>query len=95
MAQLIPRWLSAAVIVFFFQITTIGVIYPLLRCFLEDFRAVRVLVQFELNMAGKRVTQSAVNWAMIAERVPEAERASYLAFKAKSDGFLRKYVKVI
>jgi F-type H+-transporting ATPase subunit d len=46
-------------------------------------------------MASKRIAQSSVNWAAIAERVPEADKASYLAFKAKSDGYLRKYVKVI
>ncbi|XP_015371709.1 PREDICTED: ATP synthase subunit d, mitochondrial-like [Diuraphis noxia] len=41
-------------------------------------------------MASKRIAQSSVNWAAIAERVPEADKASYLAFKAKSDGYLRK-----
>jgi len=46
-------------------------------------------------MASKRIAQSSVNWAAIAERVPEADKASYLAFKAKSDGYLRKYVEVI
>lgn len=46
-------------------------------------------------MASKRITQSSVNWAAIAERIPEADRAAYLAFKAKSDVYLRKYVKVI
>lgn len=46
-------------------------------------------------MASKRFVQSSVNWAAIAERMPESEKATYFAFKAKSDGYLRKYVKVI
>jgi len=46
-------------------------------------------------MASKRIVQSTVNWESIAKRVPEADKASYLAFKAKSDGYLRKYVEII
>ncbi|XP_050522090.1 ATP synthase subunit d, mitochondrial-like [Daktulosphaira vitifoliae] len=38
----------------------------------------------------RRIAQSSVNWIAISERVPEAEKAAYLAFKAKSDGYLRK-----
>ncbi|XP_050434397.1 ATP synthase subunit d, mitochondrial-like [Adelges cooleyi] len=38
----------------------------------------------------KRIVQSSVNWAAIAERAPETEKAAFLAFKAKSDGYLRK-----
>lgn len=41
-------------------------------------------------MAAKRITQSAINWAAIAERVPENQRQSFLAFKAKSDQYLRR-----
>ncbi|XP_066155082.1 ATP synthase subunit d, mitochondrial [Euwallacea fornicatus] len=41
-------------------------------------------------MASKRIAQSAVNWAAISERVPEHQRANFLAFKAKSDGYLRR-----
>ncbi|KAF5273228.1 hypothetical protein FQA39_LY07559 [Lamprigera yunnana] len=41
-------------------------------------------------MAAKRITQSAINWASIAERVPETQKHIYLQFKAKSDNYLRK-----
>lgn len=41
-------------------------------------------------MATKRFVQSSVNWAAIAERMRAAEKPTYLAFKAKSDGYLRK-----
>ncbi|XP_050520637.1 ATP synthase subunit d, mitochondrial-like [Daktulosphaira vitifoliae] len=40
-------------------------------------------------------SKSSVNWIAISERVPEAEKAAYLAFKAKSDGYLRKYMQEI
>ncbi|CAG9771052.1 unnamed protein product [Ceutorhynchus assimilis] len=41
-------------------------------------------------MASKRIAQSAINWSAIAERVPEHQRSNFLAFKAKSDGYLRR-----
>ncbi|KAL1517326.1 hypothetical protein ABEB36_001103 [Hypothenemus hampei] len=41
-------------------------------------------------MASKRITQSAINWAAIAERVPEHQRQQFLAFKTKSDNYLRR-----
>ncbi|XP_044766485.1 ATP synthase subunit d, mitochondrial-like [Coccinella septempunctata] len=41
-------------------------------------------------MAAKRIVKSSINWAQLAERVPEHQRSTYQAFKAKSDGYLRK-----
>ena len=41
-------------------------------------------------MAAKRVMQSAIDWAALAERVPPHQKAQYLAFKSKSDQYLRK-----
>ncbi|XP_072390814.1 ATP synthase subunit d, mitochondrial [Diabrotica undecimpunctata] len=41
-------------------------------------------------MASRRITKSAVNWAALSERVPEHQRAQFLAFKTKSDGYLRR-----
>ncbi|XP_056636216.1 ATP synthase subunit d, mitochondrial [Diorhabda carinulata] len=41
-------------------------------------------------MATRRITKSSINWLALSERVPEHQRAQYLAFKAKSDGYLRR-----
>lgn len=41
-------------------------------------------------MAGKRIAQSTMNWASIAERVPVEQKTNYLAFKTKCDQYLRK-----
>ncbi|KAJ2943534.1 hypothetical protein O0L34_g16643 [Tuta absoluta] len=41
-------------------------------------------------MATKRISQSAVNWAALAERVPAEQRAHMQAFKTKSDAYLRR-----
>ncbi|CAH0547764.1 unnamed protein product [Brassicogethes aeneus] len=41
-------------------------------------------------MAAKRIAQSSVNWASLGERVPEHQRAQFLAFKSKSEGYLRR-----
>uniref|UniRef100_A0A1B6DLU4 ATP synthase subunit d, mitochondrial n=1 Tax=Clastoptera arizonana TaxID=38151 RepID=A0A1B6DLU4_9HEMI len=41
-------------------------------------------------MAAKRFIQSKINWAEIAERVPEQQKPQYIAFKAKSDNYLRR-----
>ncbi|XP_063239199.1 ATP synthase subunit d, mitochondrial [Bacillus rossius redtenbacheri] len=38
----------------------------------------------------RRIKASSINWAAIAERVPENQKSQYLAFKAKSDGYLRR-----
>lgn len=40
-------------------------------------------------MAARRVTQSSVNWSSLAERVSESQRTSFVAFKTKSDKYLR------
>ncbi|XP_059612791.1 ATP synthase subunit d, mitochondrial [Phlebotomus argentipes] len=40
-------------------------------------------------MAARRVTQSSVNWASLAERVPANQRANFIAFKSRSDKYLR------
>ena len=38
----------------------------------------------------KRLTQSSINWASLAERVPAEQRVNLTGFKAKSDGYLRR-----
>lgn len=37
----------------------------------------------------------AINWAAIAERVPEEQKQLFFAFKAKSDQYLRRLVQKI
>lgn len=44
-------------------------------------------------MAAKRISQSAVNWAAMAEKISETQRPMFNSFKAKSDGYLRKYTR--
>ncbi|KAK9876795.1 hypothetical protein WA026_015033 [Henosepilachna vigintioctopunctata] len=41
-------------------------------------------------MAAKRIAKSSINWARLAEQVPEHQRNMYQAFKSKSDGYLRR-----
>jgi len=41
-------------------------------------------------MAARRVTASSINWTAMAERVPEKQRPNFLAFKAKTDSYLRR-----
>lgn len=43
-------------------------------------------------MAAKRLAASAVDWAAFVERVHPHQMESFRAFKAKSDGFIAKYV---
>uniref|UniRef100_A0A1L8E025 ATP synthase subunit d, mitochondrial n=1 Tax=Nyssomyia neivai TaxID=330878 RepID=A0A1L8E025_9DIPT len=43
-------------------------------------------------MAARRVTQSSINWASLAERVPPNQKANFVAFKSKSDKYLRSVV---
>ncbi|CAH2039218.1 unnamed protein product, partial [Iphiclides podalirius] len=38
----------------------------------------------------KRIAQSSINWAALAERVPAEQKAHLTAFKVKSDGYLRR-----
>ena len=42
-------------------------------------------------MATKRIASSAINWTAMAEKVPEAQRGMFNAFKGRSDAYLRKY----
>lgn len=37
----------------------------------------------------KRITQSSINWASLSERVPAAQKTNFLAFKSRSDKYLR------
>lgn len=41
-------------------------------------------------MAAKRIAQSTFNWAALAERVPPHQKTEYLAFKTKSDNYVRR-----
>ncbi|OWR51902.1 ATP synthase subunit d, mitochondrial [Danaus plexippus] len=38
----------------------------------------------------KRISQSSINWAALAERVPAEQKSNLAAFKVKSDGYLRR-----
>ncbi|CAG4946435.1 unnamed protein product [Parnassius apollo] len=38
----------------------------------------------------KRIAQSSINWAALAERVPAEQKGHLAAFKVKSDGYLRR-----
>ncbi|XP_028157563.1 ATP synthase subunit d, mitochondrial [Ostrinia nubilalis] len=38
----------------------------------------------------KRISQSSVNWAALAERVPAEQRGNLATFKVRSDGYLRR-----
>lgn len=40
-------------------------------------------------MAAKRITQSSINWSALAERVPPTQKNNFIAFKARSDKYLR------
>ncbi|KAK7789663.1 hypothetical protein R5R35_003071 [Gryllus longicercus] len=43
-------------------------------------------------MAAKRITNINIDWTALADRVPEAQRPLLAAFKAKSDGYLRRMI---
>lgn len=40
-------------------------------------------------MAAKRITQSNINWSALAERVPPNQKQNFIAFKSRSDKYLR------
>lgn len=40
-------------------------------------------------MAAKRIAQSSINWSELAERVPASQKINFLAFKGRSDKYLR------
>lgn len=40
-------------------------------------------------MASKRIAQSSVNWSALAERVPPTQKNNFIAFKSRSDKYLR------
>lgn len=41
-------------------------------------------------MASKRVVKSSVDWIEMSKRVPTVQKSNFIAFKAKSDGYIRK-----
>jgi len=41
-------------------------------------------------MAARRITSSSINWAALAERVPENQRPNFISLKARSDAYLRR-----
>merc|ERR1711997_626996 len=43
----------------------------------------------KLIMAAQRISASTVNWVEFARKIPAAQKASFQAFKQKSDGFVR------
>lgn len=40
-------------------------------------------------MAARRVAQSSINWSALAERVPVEQKTQFIAFKSRSDKYLR------
>lgn len=40
-------------------------------------------------MAAKRIASSSINWSALAERVPPQQKTNFIAFKARSDKYLR------
>jgi F-type H+-transporting ATPase subunit d len=40
-------------------------------------------------MASKRLAASTVEWAEFARKIPEAQKVSFFALKAKQDGYVR------
>lgn len=40
-------------------------------------------------MAARRITQSSINWSALAERVPPTQKNNFIAFKSRSDKYLR------
>merc|ERR1711988_1454538 len=47
------------------------------------------LSKAKLIMAAQRISASTVNWVEFARKIPAAQKASFQAFKQKSDGFVR------
>uniref|UniRef100_T1E341 ATP synthase subunit d, mitochondrial n=1 Tax=Psorophora albipes TaxID=869069 RepID=T1E341_9DIPT len=43
-------------------------------------------------MAARRIAQSSVNWAALAERVPPSQKVNLAAFKSMSDKYLRSVI---
>jgi len=41
-------------------------------------------------MASKRVAKATIDWTELARRVPVHQKSNLQAFRAKSDGYLRK-----
>jgi F-type H+-transporting ATPase subunit d len=44
-------------------------------------------------MSGNRIAKSAIDWAKFARLVPEADKGKFIAFKARSDGYLRQVME--
>lgn len=40
-------------------------------------------------MAAKRISQSSINWAALSERVPPQQKDKFLAFKSRTDKYVR------
>merc|ERR1712080_784394 len=47
------------------------------------------LLKAKLTMAAQRISASSVNWVEFARKIPAAQKASFQAFKQRSDGFVR------
>ncbi|XP_077979886.1 ATP synthase peripheral stalk subunit d, mitochondrial-like [Glandiceps talaboti] len=45
-------------------------------------------------MAGRRVGQKAVDWALFAERVPPNQRSQFIALKGKSDAIKARFTTI-
>ncbi|KAG8234153.1 hypothetical protein J437_LFUL014521 [Ladona fulva] len=63
---------------------------PTLRVFhLANFSSQQRTISYR-KMAARRIGKSSVNWAAMLERVHPDQQSNFAAFKAKSDGYLRR-----
>ncbi|CAG7723405.1 unnamed protein product [Allacma fusca] len=67
--------------------STFGETFGLVRA-CKDFWLFRIFSTS--TMAARRLAASSINWAAFAERVPEAQRPSFLALKSRTDNYLRR-----
>merc|ERR1712007_265695 len=56
----------------------------------EVLAATSTLRDCSTEMAARRIVQSTVNWSAMAEKVSDAQRPMFNAFKLRSDSYLRK-----
>merc|ERR1712126_129180 len=61
--------------------------YPLVIVLVNDSA-------IQLKMATKRFTKTAVDFAAFAARVPERDKANFIALKAKHDAYMRKMAQL-
>lgn len=61
------------------------------KCIVKSSAAcVKVGHCIELKMAARRVSKSSLDWAAFAKKIPENQKTSFNAFKAKQDEHVRR-----